>query len=480
MAAKSDNIIELKNICKVYDDNGFKAVDDFNLTVKRGEFVTFLGPSGCGKTTTLRMIAGFELPSGGQILLNGEDISNMPANKRPVNTVFQRYALFPHMNIFYNIAFGLKLKKLPKDVIRKKVKNVLSMVDLEGFENRKITTLSGGQQQRIAIARALVNEPEILMLDEPLAALDLKMRKEMQLELKNMHEKLGITFIYVTHDQEEALTMSDKIVVLSEGKIQQVGTPEDIYNEPQNAFVADFIGESNIFKGIMTGHMKVRFCGGEFLGMDDVPEGTLVDVVVRPEDVIITKPEDGTVTGEITSVIFKGMHYEVAIESGKYEMVVRTTKCYSVGDKVGMCLEPDGIHIMIAQDHTTSFETTVNSDYNLDFNGKVINCNITEVIPKSVIKDGVLFDGNGEKIDTARLKVIVSIEPYDIQMSDEKDAGIVSGQIINLIYKGDHYSYVIRTEYGHDLIVDDEYLWNMDDQVSLIMPEDKMKFQLKK
>lgn len=480
MAAKSDNIIELKNICKVYDDNGFKAVDDFNLTVKRGEFVTFLGPSGCGKTTTLRMIAGFELPSGGQILLNGEDISNMPANKRPVNTVFQRYALFPHMNIFDNIAFGLKLKKLPKDVIRKKVKNVLSMVDLEGFENRKITTLSGGQQQRIAIARALVNEPEILMLDEPLAALDLKMRKEMQLELKNMHEKLGITFIYVTHDQEEALTMSDKIVVLSEGKIQQVGTPEDIYNEPQNAFVADFIGESNIFKGIMTGHMKVRFCGGEFLGMDDVPEGTLVDVVVRPEDVIITKPEDGTVTGEITSVIFKGMHYEVAIESGKYEMVVRTTKCYSVGDKVGMCLEPDGIHIMIAQDHTTSFETTVNSDYNLDFNGKVINCNITEVIPKSVIKDGVLFDGNGEKIDTARLKVIVSIEPYDIQMSDEKDAGIVSGQIINLIYKGDHYSYVIRTEYGHDLIVDDEYLWNMDDQVSLIMPEDKMKFQLKK
>ena len=480
MAAKSDNIIELKNICKVYDDNGFKAVDDFNLTVKRGEFVTFLGPSGCGKTTTLRMIAGFELPSGGQILLNGEDISNMPANKRPVNTVFQRYALFPHMNIFDNIAFGLKLKKLPKDVIRKKVKNVLSMVDLEGFENRKITTLSGGQQQRIAIARALVNEPEILMLDEPLAALDLKMRKEMQLELKNMHEKLGITFIYVTHDQEEALTMSDKIVVLSEGKIQQVGTPEDIYNEPQNAFVADFIGESNIFKGIMTGHMKVRFCGGEFLGMDDVPEGTLVDVVVRPEDVIITKPEDGTVTGEITSVIFKGMHYEVAIESGKYEMVVRTTKCYLVGDKVGMCLEPDGIHIMIAQDHTTSFETTVNSDYNLDFNGKVINCNITEVIPKSVIKDGVLFDGNGEKIDTARLKVIVSIEPYDIQMSDEKDAGIVSGQIINLIYKGDHYSYVIRTEYGHDLIVDDEYLWNMDDQVSLIMPEDKMKFQLKK
>ena len=294
----ADNIIELRHISKVYSDNGFKAVDDFNLEVKRGEFVTFLGPSGCGKTTTLRMIAGFEMPTSGEILLNGEDISQLPANKRPINTVFQRYALFPHMNIYDNIAFGLKLKKLPKEEIRKKVKRVLDIVDLEGFENRKISTLSGGQQQRIAIARALVNEPEILMLDEPLGALDLKMRQEMQIELKHMHDELGITFIYVTHDQEEALTMSDKIVVLSEGRIQQIGTPEDIYNEPQNAFVADFIGESNIFKGIMTGHMKVRFCGGEFIGMDDVAEGTLVDVVVRPEDVIITKPEDGIVEGE--------------------------------------------------------------------------------------------------------------------------------------------------------------------------------------
>ena len=242
------------------------------------------------------------MPTSGEILLNGEDISQLPANKRPINTVFQRYALFPHMNIYDNIAFGLKLKKLPKEEIRKKVKRVLDIVDLEGFENRKISTLSGGQQQRIAIARALVNEPEILMLDEPLGALDLKMRQEMQLELKHMHDELGITFIYVTHDQEEALTMSDKIVVLSEGRIQQIGTPEDIYNEPQNAFVADFIGESNIFKGIMTGHMKVRFCGGEFMGMDDVAEGTLVDVVVRPEDVIITKPEDGVVEGEVVSV----------------------------------------------------------------------------------------------------------------------------------------------------------------------------------
>lgn len=476
----ADNIIELRHISKVYSDNGFKAVDDFNLEVKRGEFVTFLGPSGCGKTTTLRMIAGFEMPTSGEILLNGEDISQLPANKRPINTVFQRYALFPHMNIYDNIAFGLKLKKLPKEEIRKKVKRVLDIVDLEGFENRKISTLSGGQQQRIAIARALVNEPEILMLDEPLGALDLKMRQEMQLELKHMHDELGITFIYVTHDQEEALTMSDKIVVLSEGRIQQIGTPEDIYNEPQNAFVADFIGESNIFKGIMTGHMKVRFCGGEFMGMDDVAEGTLVDVVVRPEDVIITKPEDGVVEGEVVSVIFKGMHYEVTVESGKYEMVIRTTKCYSVGERIGMKLEPDGIHIMLAEDHTTSFVTNINSDYTLDFNGKVINCDLTKVIPKSSMKDNVLVDENNEAIDTAKLKVMVSIQPYDIRMSDNVDEGLVSGHIINLIYKGDHYSYVIRTEYGHDLIVDDEYLWNMDDAVGLIMPEDKMKFQLKK
>ena len=476
----ADNIIELRHISKVYSDNGFKAVDDFNLEVKRGEFVTFLGPSGCGKTTTLRMIAGFEMPTSGEILLNGEDISQLPANKRPINTVFQRYALFPHMNIYDNIAFGLKLKKLPKEEIRKKVKRVLDIVDLEGFENRKISTLSGGQQQRIAIARALVNEPEILMLDEPLGALDLKMRQEMQIELKHMHDELGITFIYVTHDQEEALTMSDKIVVLSEGRIQQIGTPEDIYNEPKNAFVADFIGESNIFKGIMTGHMKVRFCGGEFIGMDDVPEGTLVDVVVRPEDVIIPKPEDGIIEGEVVSVIFKGMHYEVTVESGKYEMVIRTTKCYSVGERIGMKLEPDGIHIMLAEDHTTSFVTNINSDYTLDFNGKVINCDLTKVIPKSSMKDNVLVDENNEAVDTDKLKVMVSIQPYDIRMSDNVDEGLVSGHIINLIYKGDHYSYVIRTEYGHDLIVDDEYLWNMDDAVGLIMPEDKMKFQLKK
>jgi spermidine/putrescine transport system ATP-binding protein len=479
MQEKSSNIIELKHLRKTYED-GFSPVDDFNLEVGQGEFVTFLGPSGCGKTTTLRMIAGFDQPTSGEILLNGEDITKIPANKRPINTVFQRYALFPHMNIYDNIAFGLKLKKLPQDEIRKKVKHVLEIVDLEGFEKRRVSTLSGGQQQRIAIARALVNEPEILLLDEPLGALDLKMRKEMQLELKNMHDQLGITFIYVTHDQEEALTMSDKIVVMSEGKVQQIGTPEDIYNEPKNAFVADFIGDSNIFKGIMTGDKRVRFCGGEFVCVDDVPEGTLVDVVVRPEDVILTAPEQGTVEGVVTSVIFKGIHYEIAVESGRYEMVIQSTKCASVGDRVGMCLEPDGIHIMIAEDHTTCFETFVNEAYNLDFNGEVIHCDLTGVIPGTTRRDGVIYDANGEALDRDRVRILVSIQPGDIELSDNADAGLVSGHIINLIYKGDHYSYVVRTEHGHDLIVDDEYLWNMGDQVGLIMPEDKMTFTLKK
>ena len=478
----STNIIELKHITKTFED-GFVAVEDFNLTVKRGEFVTFLGPSGCGKTTTLRMIAGFEIPTEGEILLNGEQIGNLPPNKRPINTVFQRYALFPHLNIFDNIAFGLKLKKMPKDEIQKKVKKVLEMVDLEGFETRKVSTLSGGQQQRIAIARALVNEPEILLLDEPLGALDLKMRKEMQLELKSMHEKLGITFIYVTHDQEEALTMSDKIVVMSEGKMQQIGTPEDIYNEPKNAFVADFIGESNIFNGIMTDKLKVRFCGAEFECLDDVEHGTLIDAVVRPEDVILTTPEEGKIQGVVTSVVFKGVHYEITVESGKNEIVIQTTKSAQVGDKVGIQIEPDGIHIMIAEHTMNKFETDIclDKEYYLEFLDGKLSCDFTQIIPNSHFDQaGVLVDANDNEVEIDKLKVVVSIMPGDIKMSDNEEEGLVCGHIINLIYKGDHYSYVVRTDMDEDFIVDDEYLWNMDDYVSLIIPQEKIQYTLKK
>ncbi|MDE6916994.1 MAG: polyamine ABC transporter ATP-binding protein [Lachnospiraceae bacterium] len=475
-----ENIIELKHISRTFDD-GFCVVDDFNLTVQRGEFVTFLGPSGCGKTTTLRMIAGFDKPTEGELLLNGEDIRDLPSNKRPINTVFQRYALFPHLNVFENVAFGLKLKKLPKADIVKKVKKALEMVDLEDFEDRGIHTLSGGQQQRIAIARAIVNEPEILLLDEPLGALDLKMRKEMQLELKGMHEKLGITFIYVTHDQEEALTMSDKIVVMSEGKIQQIGTPEDIYNEPKNAFVADFIGDSNIFSGIMTGKCRVRFCGAEFACVDDVEHGTMIDAVVRPEDVTITAPEKGIIRGRVTSVIFKGVHYEITVQSGKNEIVVQSTKKAELNATVGLFIEPEGIHIMLAENTINRIESGVDREYRLSFLGGMLDCDIASLIPGAAFgTDGALIDAHGDVIEPDRIKVIVSVKPDDITMSDDKEAGILRGHIINLIYKGDHYSYVVRTEEDEDFIVSDEYLWNMDDYVSLLIPKEKFHYALKK
>lgn len=474
------NIIELKHITKVYED-GFTAVDDFNLEVKRGEFVTFLGPSGCGKTTTLRMIAGFDIPTDGEILLNGESITNLPPNKRPINTVFQRYALFPHMNIYDNIAFGLKQKKTPKDMIDKKVKRVLALVDLEGFEKRKVTTLSGGQQQRVAIARALVNEPEILLLDEPLGALDLKMRQEMQLELKAMHKKLGMTFIYVTHDQEEALTMSDKIVVMSKGKMQQIGTPEDIYNEPQNAFVADFIGQSNIFNGIMTGKLKARFCGGEFLCVDDVEEGTHITAVVRPEDVVLTEPEKGIIEGIVTSVIFKGMHYEITVESGKNEMVIQSVDSAKIGERVGMRVEPDNIHIMIAEDNTNFFIVNINKNHRLEYNDIILDTSLTKLIPGSKRNEsGEILDAAGEVIDIERVRVQAAIHPRDIEMTDEQEKGLVQGTISNLIYKGDHYSYVIHTDLGQDFVADDEDLWNMNDAVGLIMPVEKMSFTIKR
>ena len=474
------NIIELRGITKVYED-GYTAVDDFNLEVKRGEFVTLLGPSGCGKTTTLRMIAGFSMPTKGEILLNGKSIQDLPPYKRPVNTVFQRYALFPHMNIYNNIAFGLKQKKTPKDVIERKVRRVLDLVDLEGFEERSVSTLSGGQQQRIAIARALVNEPEILLLDEPLGALDLKMRKEMQIELKNMHDKLGITFIYVTHDQEEALTMSDKIVVMNEGKIQQIGTPEDIYNEPKNAFVADFIGESNIFNGMMTGKLRARFCGGEFECVDDYEEGTHITAVVRPEDVELTDPELGVIQGVVDSVIFKGIHYEITILSGKNEIVCQSVNSAKVGDRVGIRVQPDNIHIMIAEDHTNLFFADINKDYRLEYNDHLLDTSVTKIIKGSSRRDdGTVQDASGEAIDPERMRIQVAIKPDDIEMTDDQEAGLINGTISNLIYKGDHYSYIIHTELEQDFVVNDEYLWNMGDRVGLMMPVDKMTFTLKK
>ncbi len=339
-------LIDLINISKSFD--GDMVLDDLCLSVKENTFVTLLGPSGCGKTTTLRIIGGFEKPDSGKVIFGGSDITKLPPNKRQLNTVFQKYALFPHMNIAENIAFGLKIKGKSKSYIQDKIKYALKLVNLEGFENRSVNSLSGGQQQRIAIARAIVNEPKLLLLDEPLGALDLKLRQDMQYELIRLKNELGITFIYVTHDQEEALTMSDTIVVMNQGYIQQMGSPEQIYNEPENAFVADFIGESNIVDGIMLEDELVEIFGAKFPCVDKgFGRNKPVDVVIRPEDIDLVKPEDGTLTGVVTHLIFKGVHYEMEVTTPNgFEWLVHSTDMFPVGQKVGIHIEPFEIQIM--------------------------------------------------------------------------------------------------------------------------------------
>jgi len=340
-----NKLIDLVHITKSFD--GQTVLDDMNLYIRENEFLTLLGPSGCGKTTTLRIIGGFETPDKGSVIFQGKDITNLPPNARELNTVFQRYALFPHMNVAENIAFGLKIRKKTKSYIDDKIKYALKLVNLEGYEEREVDSLSGGQQQRIAIARAIVNEPKLLLLDEPLGALDLKLRQDMQYELIRLKNELGITFIYVTHDQEEALTMSDTIVVMNQGYIQQIGTPESIYNEPQNAFVADFIGESNILDGIMIQDKLVEILGARFACVDTgFGNMTPVDVVIRPEDIVLTKPEDGTLKGQVTSLIFKGVHYEMDVMAGGFEWLVHSTKMSPVGAEVGITVDPFNIQIM--------------------------------------------------------------------------------------------------------------------------------------
>lgn len=348
----AEKCIELKGITKAFD--GQIVLDNMNLDIHENEFVTLLGPSGCGKTTTLRIMGGFESADAGEVLLYGEDIAGVPANKRPINTVFQKYALFSHMNIEENIAFGLKIKKKSKDYIKDKIKYALRLVNLEGYEKRMPDSLSGGQQQRIAIARAIVNEPRILLLDEPLGALDLKLRQDMQYELIRLKEELGITFVYVTHDQEEALTMSDTIVVMNQGYIQQIGSPEDIYNEPQNAFVADFIGESNIIPATMVRDKRVNILGKEFDCVDvGFGENKPVDVVIRPEDLILVPPEKAMIRGIVTSLVFKGVHYEMEIESMGYTWLVQSTRLAEVGKEAGLWVDPFNIQIMKKPENET-------------------------------------------------------------------------------------------------------------------------------
>lgn len=493
----TENIIEIRDLVRQFDET--IAVDHINLNVKRGEFVTFLGPSGCGKTTTLRMIAGFDKPTSGKILLNGVDISELPPNRRPINTVFQRYALFPHFNVYENIAFGLKQKrvevtyendngkrftktrKLSKREIAEKVAKALKIVDLEGFEKRSITTLSGGQQQRVAIARAIVNEPQILLLDEPLGALDLKMRKDMQIELKEMHKTLGITFIYVTHDQEEALTMSDTVVVMKDGTVQQIGTPTDIYNEPVNAFVADFIGESNIFSGTITDHKKVRFIGKVFDCVDEFEKNEKVDVVVRPEDVVLTEPDKGVVNGEIISSVFKGVHYEMILKVGKNEVVIQNTVEKKVGEKCGVIIAPDNIHIMKKEFSVNRYDGYITKKNTVVFGDGEFDCDVTQLYPDSHLdEEGYLITAEGEQIDLTDVDVEVEVGLHDIDVSDDQEVGGAIGNIVSIIYKGDHYQIIVRTEENEeDYVVDTEYTWNENDTVSVSIPKEAIKMRLK-
>lgn len=350
----SKELIRLRNIRMAFDDE--VVLNDLNLYINDKEFLTLLGPSGCGKTTTLRIIGGFTTPVSGDVLFDGVRINDVPPYQRQINTVFQKYALFPHLNVYENIAFGLRMQKLPEAEIKERVMEMLETVSLKGFEHRRPEALSGGQQQRVAIARALVNRPKVLLLDEPLAALDLKLRKDMQIELKRIQQQVGITFIYVTHDQEEALTMSDTIVVMDKGCIQQIGTPEDIYNEPKNAFVADFIGESNIIDGVMVRDKLVKMYGREFPCLDGgFAENEPVDVVIRPEDIDIVPMEQGQLVGTVTSVTFKGMQYDIIVDFRGFKWLIQTTDHSPVGARIGIKIDPDGIHIMKKSQYSGMF-----------------------------------------------------------------------------------------------------------------------------
>ena len=455
----SNFIIELSHISKSFGDK--QVLDDVSLFVKKGEFVTILGPSGCGKTTLLRILAGFGTADEGEIKIAGEDITQVPPHMRPVNTVFQRYALFPHLNVYDNIAFGLKLKGVKADEIEARVTKALKMVGMTDYEWRDVNSLSGGQQQRVAIARAIINRPQVLLLDEPLAALDLKMRKDMQMELKDMHKTLGITFVYVTHDQEEALTLSDSIVVMSEGRVQQIGTPTDIYNEPANSFVADFIGESNILNGVMVQDRLVRFMNRDFECVDaGFGENVPVDVVIRPEDVyIMAKSGSGMFDGVVQSCIFKGVHYEMTIlTSDGYEIMIQDYNAFDVGQEVSLIVKPSDIHVMHKERVANSFE------------GKMIDATHVEILGTELVCNEQPNVEGGEA-------VVVEVDFDKIELMDNKEDGMLVGDVRFILYKGDHYHLTVRTESGDNIYVDTHDVWDDRDIVGVKIQSDDMRIK---
>lgn len=450
MQEKADtNIITVENLTHAFGDK--TVLQDVNLSIGKGEFVTILGPSGCGKTTLMRLIGGFLKVSAGRITIAGSNMTDTPPHLRPVNTVFQRYALFPHLNVYNNIAFGLKLKKLPEDEIRKRVKQVLKMVTMTDYEERDVDTLSGGQQQRVAIARAIVNEPEVLLLDEPLAALDLKMRKDMQMEIKEMHKKLGISFVYVTHDQEEALTLSDRIVVMREGVIQQIGTPAQIYNEPENSFVADFIGESNIVNGVMIKDLLVEFAGHRFECVDKgFTDNEPVDVVIRPEDIyIFEKLEAAQLSGKVTSCIFKGVHYEMMVTTPEgFEFMVQDYNSFETGETVGLLIKPNDIQVMKKERLCNTFEGTIVDETHVRFLGNTFECSNTRRIE-------------------AGTDVKIRVDFRDVNLHDNEEDGMLSGTVSFILYKGNHYHLTVLTEENENIFLDTHDVWDDGDRVGV-------------
>ena len=457
-------IVSLKDIFVRFD--GEVILNQINLDIHEKEFVTILGPSGCGKTTTLRIIGGFVEPESGDVIFDGSKINGTPPNKRNVNTVFQKYSLFPHLNVYDNVAFGLKLKKLPKAEIKQKVTKMLATVDLKGYEKRPVTKLSGGQQQRVAIARALVCDPDVILLDEPLGALDLKLRKSMQLELKEIQRQTEKTFIYVTHDQEEALTMSDTVVVMNNGVIEQVGTPEDIYNEPVNAFVADFIGEANILNGTMIDDCRIKILGKELECVDKgFGRNTPVDVVIRPEDIIITPPDKGQLTGIVESTTFKGVHYEMSIRCGKCEIIVQSTRSAEIGSEVGMCVVPFNIQIM---------------NKLLPFYDNIIE---TEVSYADESSNTFEFELEGETVTVENryypqgTKLKITLPPDALSLAGDGDGDLTDVYIESVVYKGEHNEIILESDERKWLMLSD-----VDEQVATYVPLnfnfDKAKFEV--